>query len=75
MYDAFIHDACIHDVMHVSLIHVSMMHVFMMQVPMILDPDTCMYDAYINVPGSLTLMHHHLCTMRTLGGALGVTEQ
>ena len=37
MYDAYIHDACfydacIHDVMHVS---------------MILDPDTCMYDAYI----------------------------
>ena len=37
MYDAFIHDACfydacIHDVMHVS---------------MILDLDTCRYDAYI----------------------------
>ena len=28
---------------------------------MILDPDTCMYDAYIYVPRSLTLMH--VCMM------------
>ena len=33
--------------MHVSMMHVSMMHVSMMHVSMTLDPDTCMYDAYI----------------------------
>ena len=69
IHDACIHDACIHDVMHVSMMnvsmihvsmmhasmmYVSMMHVFMMQVPMILDPDTCMYDAYI-YPDTLKL--------------------
>ena len=42
MYDASIHDAyfydgCIHEVMHVS----------MMRVSVILDPDTCMHDAYM----------------------------
>ena len=52
MYDAYIHyacfyDTCIHDVMHVS---------------MILDPDTCMYDAYIYRDTSdLTMMH--ICVM------------
>ena len=33
--------------MHVSMMHVSMMHVSIIHVSMILDPDTCMYDAYI----------------------------
>ena len=28
---------------------------------MIIGPDTCMYDAFINVPRSLTLMH--MCMM------------
>ena len=37
------------------------MHVSMMHVSMILDPDTYMYDAYIYVPRSLTLMH--VCMM------------
>ena len=37
------------------MMHVSMMHVSMMHVSMILDPDICMYDAYIYVPGPLTL--------------------
>ena len=45
-YDACFYDACIPDVMHVS---------------MILDTDTCMYDAYIYVPRPLTLMH--VCMM------------
>ena len=42
------------------------MHVSMMHVSMILDPDTCMYDAYIYVPRPLTLMH--VCVM---GGSPG----
>ena len=46
------------------------MHVSMMHVSVILDPDTCMYDAYIYVLGPLTLMH--VCMMR---GPQGVTEQ
>ena len=33
----------------------------MMHLSMILDPDSCMYDAYIYVPRSLTLMH--VCMM------------
>ena len=33
----------------------------MMHLSMILDPDTCMYNAYIYVPRSLTLMH--VCMM------------
>ena len=37
IHDTCFYDACIHDVMHVSMRDVSM----------ILDPDTCMYDAYI----------------------------
>ena len=38
-----------------------MMHICMMHLSMILYPDTFMYDAYINVPRSLTLMH--VCMM------------
>ena len=38
-----------------------MMHICMMHLSMILDPDSCMYDAYIYVPRSLTLMH--VCMM------------
>ena len=33
----------------------------MMHLSMMLDPDTCMYDAYIYVTRSLTLMH--VCMM------------
>ena len=38
--------------MHIFLIliHVAMMHIPIMHLYMILDPDTCMYDAYIYVP-------------------------
>ena len=32
-----------------------------MHLSMILDPDTCMYDAFIYVPRSLTMMH--VCMM------------
>ena len=45
---------------HICMMHLSMMHVFMMHVSMILDPDTCMYDAYIYVPRSLFLMHVYM---------------
>ena len=38
-----------------------MMHICMMHLSMILDPDTCMYDAHIYDPPSLTLMH--VCMM------------
>ena len=58
-------------VMHVSQMHVSVMHIFMMDVLimhvstmhiyMILDPDTCVFDAYIYDPRSLTLTH--VCMM------------
>ena len=41
-----------------------MMHVSMMYVSMILDPDTCMYDAYIFDLLPLTLMH--VCMMRQI---------
>ena len=37
-----------------------MMHICMMHLSMILDPDTCMYDAHYDPP-SLTLMH--VCMM------------
>ena len=47
--------------MFLILIHVTMMHICMMHLSMILDPDTYMYDAYINVSRSLTLMH--VCMM------------
>ena len=43
--------------MHVFLILIYVMHKCMMHSSMILDPDTRMYDAYIFVPQSLTLMH------------------
>ena len=33
------------------------MHICMMHLSIILDPDTCMYDAHIYDPPSLTLMH------------------
>ena len=33
----------------------------MMHLSMMLDPDTCMYDAYIYVPRPLTLVH--VCMM------------
>ena len=39
------------------LIQVAMMHICMMHLSMMLDPDTCMYDAYIYVPRSLILIH------------------
>ena len=38
-----------------------MMHICMMHLSMILDPDTCMYDAHIYDPPPLTLMH--VCMM------------
>merc|ERR1711894_600802 len=49
--------------MHIFLIliHVAMMYICMMHLSMIHDPDTCVYDAFINVPRSLTLMH--VCMM------------
>ena len=49
--------------MHMFLIpiHVTMMHIPIMHFSMTLDPDTCMYDAFINFPQSLTLMH--VCMM------------
>ena len=57
--------------MHVSMMHTywSMMHLFMMDewcmnsqcIFMILDPDACVYDAYINEARSLTLVH--VCMM------------
>ena len=37
------------------------MHVCMMHISIILDPDICMYDAYIYDPQSLTMMH--VCMM------------
>ena len=40
-----------------------MMHICMMHLSMILDPDTCMYDAYIFDLLPLTLMH--VCMMHT----------
>ena len=40
-----------------------MMHTPIMHLSMTLDPDTCMYDAFINFPQSLTLMH--VCMMQT----------
>ena len=43
-------------VMHIFLI-LAMMHICKMHLSMILHPDTCMYDAYIYVPQSLTLKH------------------
>ena len=43
------------------LIHVTMMHIPIMHLSMTHDPDMCMYDAFINVPQSLTLMH--VCMM------------
>ena len=36
-----------------SLIHVTTMHICMMHLSMILEPDACIYDAYIYVPQSL----------------------
>ena len=64
MYDAYIYDAaeilsrkdqrtnkpilgvgCIYDPRSLTLMHVCMMHV-----SMILDPDSCVYDTYINDP-------------------------
>ena len=47
--------------MFLILIHVTMMHIPIMHLSMILIPDTCMYDAFINFPRSLTLMH--VCMM------------
>ena len=42
--------------MHISiLMHVTTMHICMMHLSMIHNPDTCMYDAYIYLPRSLTL--------------------
>ena len=57
--DICMHVRCIY--MFLILIHVTMMHICMMHLSMILDPDTYMYDAYINVSRSLTLMH--VCMM------------
>ena len=36
-------------------------HICMMYLSMILDPDACIYDAFIYVPRSLTMMH--VCMM------------
>ena len=47
--------------MFLILIHVTMMHIPIMHLSMTLDPDMCMYDAFINVTQSLTLMH--VCMM------------
>ena len=53
--------------MHISiLIHVTMMHLCMMHLSMMLDPDTCMYEPYIYVPWSSTLMHVHVSMMRQI---------
>ena len=37
-------------VVNVFMMHVSMMHVIMLHIYMTLDPDACMYDAYIHDP-------------------------
>ena len=47
--------------MFLILIHVTMMYIPIMHLSMTLDPDMCMYDAFINVTQSLTLMH--VCMM------------
>ena len=48
--------------MHLSiLIHLTKMHICMMHLSMILEPDACIYDAYIYVPQSSTMMH--VCMM------------
>ena len=39
VYDARMYVACIYDPRSLTLMHVCMMHI-----PMILDPDTCVYD-------------------------------
>ena len=41
MYDAY------PILLHMTMMLICMMHFSMMHVSMILDPDTCMYDAYI----------------------------
>ena len=48
-------------VMHIFMMDVLIMHVSTMHVYMILDPDTCVFDAYIYDPRSLTLTH--VCMM------------
>ena len=71
--DACVYDAHIYDPgpwswsMHVCVVHVSMMRYFLGtngrtdeqgdSRSRMLDPDTCMYDAYIYVPRSLILIH------------------
>ena len=35
--------------MFLILIHVTMMHIPILHLSMTLDPDTCMYDAFINL--------------------------
>ena len=48
--------------MHISiLIQLTTMHICMMHLSMILEPDACIYDAFIYVPRSLTMMH--VCMM------------
>ena len=42
------HVRCIY--MFLILIHVTMMHIPIMHLSMTLDPDACMYDAFINFP-------------------------
>ena len=49
VYDARMYVACIYDPRSLTLIHVRMMHIHI-YISKNLDPDPCMYDAYIYDP-------------------------
>ena len=66
MHDSVMHVSLMHvSVIHVSIIHISVMHVSLMHgmhistmhIYMILDPDTCVYDAHMHDAFILLLIH------------------